>query len=149
MLAGYFLSHYSSRFNKHLTGFDVSAMDAVLGYDWPGNVRELQNAVQRAVSLAEDELVTFQDIFPSWTTASGAELPDASGKKPETGAGAGSGEGDLDPGFDLESTLETVEAGFIRRALDMSGGNLTQAAEILGITLRSIRYKVKKLKLDK
>lgn len=146
MLAGFFLSHYSDRFNMNLSGFDVSAMDAILAYDWPGNVRELQNAVQRAVSLAEGRTVTFADIFPSWTAAGGGQkcpVPVAgqAGQAPE--------KGELPPGFDLEKTLETVEAGYIGRALDMTGGNLTQAAEVLGITLRSIRYKVKKLKLEK
>ena len=144
LLAGYFMSHYSSRFNKHLTGFNVDAMDAILEYDWPGNVRELQNAVQRAVSLAEGDMITFADVFPSWTFASrDANVPDASGKS----APAAAQEARIEPGFDLEKTLESVESEYIRKALEMSDGNLPQAAEILGITLRSIRYKVKKLHL--
>lgn len=142
LLAGYFLSHYSNRFNKKLSGFDPAALEAILEYDWPGNVRELQNAVQRAVSLAEGDLVVFADVFPTWTVsrpcaANSGDVLDAGSLVPE-----------ITPGFDLDKTLEGIEAAYIGKALEQTGHNLTQAAELLGITLRSIRYKVKKLNLQ-
>lgn len=152
LLAGYFLSLYSRRFSKDLEGFDASAMDAMRAYDWPGNVRELQNAVQRAVSLAEGELVTFADVFPSWSakreSGGGSGTPSA---PPQAAAVAAvSGEDvELGDGFDLEAVLESVEARYIAKALEMTGNNQTQAAELLGISFRSMRYKVKKLHLDK
>ena len=158
MLAGYFLSLYAERFNKTLSGFDMAAMDAMLSYDWPGNIRELQNAVQRAVSLAEGELVTFADVFPAWSArqaSDGVSQTAVAVRRVIETADAGQAESEStlpplsDSGFDLEKTLENLEAGYIREALARCGGNLTQAAEILGITFRSIRYKVKKMRLDK
>ena len=153
LLAGYFLSLYSKRFNKRLEGFDSSAMDAMRAYDWPGNVRELQNAVQRSVSLAEGELVTFDDVFPSWGVKrdpepKGGEGPPPRHAQPVAAITAGE-DVEFTKGFDLEAELESVEAHYIRKALEMTGNNLTQAAELLGISFRSMRYKVKKLNLDK
>lgn len=157
LLAGYYLSLYAERFGKHLIGFEIGAMDAMLEYDWPGNVRELQNAVQRAVSLAEHELIAFNDVFPSWGGGRG-NVPSAAPKPRSSStdivpasAPPGKGqEGDCLPaigeGFNLEDTMEKVEAKYIREALAMTNNNLTQAAELLGITFRSIRYKVKKMK---
>ena len=152
LLAGYFLSLYSERFGKNVTGFDDAATEAVLSYDWPGNVRELQNAIQRAVSLAEGELVSFMDLFPSWARIQHVEpakgLPAGSST-----ASSESGEMSMPPlmdtGFDLEKVMDEIEARYLAAALEKTGHNLTQAAEMLGITFRSIRYKVKKLKLDK
>ena len=145
LLAGYFLSLYAERFNKKVTGFEPAAMDAMLAYEWPGNVRELQNAVQRAVSLSEGELVAFADIFPRWVGARGASA--APSPLPVEGGEAG-GTACMPPlgeHFNLEDTLARIEAAYIDEALEKTGDNLTQAADVLGITFRSIRYKVKKL----
>lgn len=141
MLAGYFLSVYSQRFNKPLTGFDMSAMDAMLAYDWPGNVRELQNAVQRAVSLAEHGQVTFEDVFPSWVSRHSGEKAAQNTPKEATGRKV------IGPGFNLDKAMEDIETDYIREAMERTGNNQTQAAELLGITFRSMRYKVKKLNL--
>lgn len=158
LLAGYFLSVYAERFNKKLSGFNNAAMDAMLAYDWPGNVRELQNAVQRAASLAEGEFVGFVDVFPSWAALHSAGPPVAapivpSAALPSTSAQAETSTNLLpeltDKGFDLEGTLSAIESAYIRQALERCDGNLTQAAELLGITFRSIRYKVKKLEVEK
>ncbi len=184
LLAGYFLSLYSERFGKKLTGFDVAAMDAMLSYAWPGNVRELQNAVQRSILLAEGETVGFREVFPAWTAVGGAaggddaapaarapvaEVAKSQARKAESGgwsfpanagtfptgtAGDGKDKGgtmfavEIGKNFDLEKRLEEIESEYIRQALAKTGNNLTQAAELLGITFRSIRYKVKKLKLS-
>ncbi|MDR1535249.1 MAG: sigma-54 dependent transcriptional regulator [Planctomycetota bacterium] len=144
LLAGHFLSLYAKRFNRPVSGFTPGAMDAILSYDWPGNIRELQNAVQRAVSLAEGKLVNFTDVFPSWTSARRTK-PD-SPRPPAAAAPARFLP--AESGFDLEKTLADVERGYIRAALEKSGNNLTRAAEILGINFRSIRYRIKKLGLD-
>ena len=179
MLAGHFLSIYSGRFDKRITGFTPKAMDAILSYDWPGNVRELQNAVQRAISLAEGELVEFADIFPSWSpklaSINAASSPPGGGEKaaaiswPPSSPPAMRSGGDPEPappaadlidmeiapaslessGFDLESRMEDIERGYIREALAKSGNSITRAAEMLGISFRSMRYKIKKLKLDR
>ncbi len=144
LLAGYFLFEYSRRLDKILTGFDLAAMDAMLAYDWPGNVRELQNAVQRAAVLARSETILFTDIFPNWTSRHSASAT----RSAPTGTGTAADEPlAIPPGFDLDKHLTETEAEYIRRALELTGNNLTQAADLLGISFRSIRYKVKKLKV--
>ncbi len=166
MLAGYFLSLYAERFGKELAGFESGAMDALLAYDWPGNVRELQNAIQRAVSLVEKGRVGFSDIFPSWTPRADsghfyiAPAGRAASLTPEpaaavemaAGADAGGRRPDLPvltpEGFDLEKVMSDIEADYIRQALAMTGNNMTHAADLLGLTFRSMRYKVKKTKPD-
>lgn len=152
LLAGYFLSVYGRRFGKALDGFETAAMDAMLAYDWPGNVRELENAVQRAVSLADDNKVRYQDIFPSWTRLAPDKAGVCDGAKPAPGGEQPAGKAIpplSDTGFNLENTLADIESEYIRQALEKTGNNLTQAADLLGITFRSMRYKVKKLGLDR
>lgn len=144
LLAGYFLSLYAERFRKPVTRFDAAAMDAMLRYEWPGNVRELQNAVQRAVSLAEGEAVLFPDLFPRWAgggAARASALPAA-----REGEGLPAALPPRGEGFDLEETLARIEAAYLDEALGKTGDNMTRAAELLGISFRSIRYKVKKLR---
>ncbi len=143
LLAGHFLSLYAERFKKTLVSFEPAAMDAMLAYEWPGNVRELQNAVQRAVSLADRDVIAFEDVFPRWAGARGAAAePIAAAPVPPPAPALAPPSGK----FDLEKTLARIEAAYIDGALEKTGDNLTHAAELLGISFRSIRYKVKKLK---
>ncbi len=135
LLAGHFLALYNRSFGLEIEGFSDEAMQRLMAYDWPGNVRELQNTVQRAMTLVQDTEITKKEISLGHGRASvrktGVSLPPL----PEEG-------------FDLDARLEAIEADYIRQALEKTGGNLTQAAERLGITFRSIRYKVKKLGLN-
>ncbi|MDR0361861.1 MAG: sigma-54 dependent transcriptional regulator [Planctomycetota bacterium] len=141
LLAGHFLAVYSERFHKDLKGFDPRAMEALMHHSWPGNVRELQNVVQRAVSLAEGNTVGVENIAPFWKMEAEAERVGAEAAGPTLPA--------LDDGgFDLEHALQDIEAAYIKEALERTGYNLTRAAELLGISFRSIRYKVKKLGLE-
>ncbi|MDR2391984.1 MAG: sigma-54 dependent transcriptional regulator [Planctomycetota bacterium] len=152
LLAGHFLSLYASRFKKRIDGFTDEAMAAILAHDWPGNVRELQNAVQRAVSLADDSKADIRDVFPAWapiqpTRNAVANAADqALRREPAVNIAdiALSGSG-----FDLEEKMAEIEGDYIRQALLECGNNSSRAAEMLGITLRSFRYKMKKLGLDK
>jgi DNA-binding NtrC family response regulator len=91
-------------------------------YDWPGNVRELRNAVERAL-IFEDGLLLSADYM----ALPGAEPPQAGG------AGA--------PAEDL--SLPEMETRLIRKALELSGGNVTKAADRLGISRDALRYRLK------
>ncbi|MCL2001072.1 MAG: sigma-54 dependent transcriptional regulator [Planctomycetes bacterium] len=148
LLAGFFLSLYANKFNRRITGYDKGAMEAILSYDWPGNIRELQNAAQRAVSLAKGDFITFADIFPAWTSLPSAKEKTAADFHASAAEGSATrSRYSIGSGFELEKVLDGIEAGYLREALERSGNNLTQAAELLGITFRSIRYRVKKLGL--
>jgi len=113
-LAAHFLRQHASRYRKHFTGFDEGALRALLGHNWPGNVRELDHAVERAVLMAEGETVRAADL----------------------GLRAGrEGAPRLE-----EMSLEDVEALLIKKALSRFDGNVSHAANALGLS-RSALYR--------
>jgi DNA-binding NtrC family response regulator len=113
-LATYFLSRYAERYRKPVKTFDPPAMQAMLEYPWPGNVRELDHAVERAVLLSSGEAVRSSDLS--------LKTPQAGTQRLE------------------ELSLEEVESLLIRKAVDRYGGNISQAAEALGLS-RSALYR--------
>ncbi len=128
------IEHFRLKFTQeqgkpNLT-FSPEARRAMLGYAWPGNVRELENAVERAVTLAQT-VIHVDDLPPEVLG------PSMRGAAEPIGLPAG--------GMDLEATLERIERSLIRQALERSGGVRTRAAQILGLTFRSLRYRLQKL----
>jgi DNA-binding NtrC family response regulator len=113
-LAEHFLSRLSSHYGKGVTGFTDEAAAAMLRHPWPGNVRELEHAVERAVLMAQGAQVDTSDLGL---------------KKRSDGGGA------------MEAlTLEEAERVLIDKALDRHEGNVSKAAEALGLS-RSALYR--------
>ncbi len=109
-----------------------------MNYRWPGNVRELENTIQRSVALGTTDRIDLEDIDVRMRTA--VPLPAAGGEPgrvPSVVLPSG--------GMDLEGVLADIERAYLSQALAKTGGNLTQAAVLLGMSLRSIRYKGSKL----
>jgi len=106
------------------------AMDKLLSYAYPGNVRELENILERAVTLCSDGRVSPDDIQLKQGAA--VELPPV-----EEASASG-----------LEGQLEHIEREAIVRALEQSRYNKTKAADLLGMTFRQLRYRVKKLGIE-
>jgi len=134
LLAGYFLAKYSRQMKKDVHTISAGARLGLSEYDWPGNVRELENIIQRHVALCEGhsiDRIQLPDMIRSGKPARAPGEPDAAGIPPE--------------GFNLLEKMDEYERSFIREALKATGGNLTNAAKILGMSYRSIRYRVKKL----
>ena len=102
------------------------------GYDFPGNVRELENILERAVALSSEPILGVTDL-PEVKVAPQAELP---AELPTEG-------------FDLDRVLAEVERGWVMRALEQTGGIRKRAATLLGISFRSLRYRLAKLGIDK
>jgi len=95
-----------------------------VGAEWPGNVRQLENCIEQAVVLSERDTIDI-DVLP---------LADSGGKR----------EADLGrPGLPTGLTLRELEQQYILQTLDGVGGNRTQAARLLGISLRCLQYKLK------
>ncbi len=111
----------------------AKALDLLLNYAWPGNIRELENLVERCAVLGLVDRLTVES------------LPDAI-KKQRPGAGRAIAELP-DDGFELEPWLEQLERSMLLQALERSGGVRKKAAELLGISFRSIRYRLGKLGL--
>jgi DNA-binding NtrC family response regulator len=119
LLATFFLRKYAAENGKALEGFTDEVMIRLRGYGWPGNVRELENVTERAVVLSNEARIT------------GAELPSHLRSAVEPG-------GITIPG----SSLEEIEHHAIVKTLEATGGSTTRAAEILGISVRKIQYKL-------
>jgi len=113
-LAMYFLNRYAERYRKPAKTLDPAAMQAMLEYSWPGNVRELDHAVERAVLLSSGDLVRVSDLSLRNPRESAQRMEDLS--------------------------LEEVESMLIRKAIDRYGGNISQAADALGLS-RSALYR--------
>jgi DNA-binding NtrC family response regulator len=113
-LAMYFLTHYAERYRKPAKTLDPAAMQAMLEYSWPGNVRELDHAVERAVLVSSGDLVRVSDLSLRNPRETSQRMEDLS--------------------------LEEVESLLIRKAIDRFGGNISQAAEALGLS-RSALYR--------
>ena len=119
LLAVHFLQVFATAHGKAVSGFDDEAIERLCGYSWPGNVRELEDTIERAVSGCRGSRIT------------GADLP------PSLRAGTASAAVPI-PG----STLETIERFAILRTLEATGGSTGRAAEILGISIRKVQYKL-------
>jgi DNA-binding NtrC family response regulator len=122
-LAAHFLSRHAQRHRKELRGFEPAALEVMLAYAWPGNVRELDHVVQRAVLLARSDEVRAADL----------------GLQP---SGAGGGERRLE-----EMSLEEVERLLIQKALRRFGGNVSQAADALGLSRSALYRRMQKCDL--
>jgi two-component system response regulator PilR (NtrC family) len=127
LLAEHFLKRFSSEMGKPVTRLSSEAMSRLVGYSWPGNVRELENVIERAVALE-----TSPAILPE-------RLPDTIlGQRQPSQAEH------LHDGFSLDDHLLTIEGRLLRKALDQAVGDRAQAARLLGITPRSLRYLISK-----
>ncbi len=124
LLADYFLKQYAEKNRRLIKGFAPKAMDLLMRHPWPGNVRELENVVERAVILARGDMVTPNE-FPETI-----KILDEDKEKDEV---------ELTPG----KSLKEVERQMILRTLEDTGGNRTRAAEILGISRRTLQLKLK------
>ncbi len=125
-LAAYFLQKFNQELHKNLR-FLPETLDLLTIYSWPGNVRELENVIERAAVLAEGEAVRTEDLPPEFQSISVPE---------------GSGEGPSEMG--LTERLELMEREIIRKTLDETQGNQTQAARVLRLHRSSLQYKMRK-----
>jgi two-component system response regulator PilR (NtrC family) len=133
-LAKHFLERCSREHNKQIRGFSSDALRALDAYDFPGNVRELENIVERSVALASGQQIGLGDL-PHEVSGAAAQPSPALVTLPEGGC-------------ELDDVLGEVERRLILQALERSGGVRTAAAKSLGVTLRSLRYRMQKLALQ-
>jgi two-component system response regulator PilR (NtrC family) len=134
-LAQHFLEKYSRELGKQVTKFSSYAIDLLKKYDFPGNIRELENLIERSVALSNTNIL----------------LPDSlamSIHKKRWIEGVRNRRFDIDEvayGVALDSILEEIERAYIEKAMECANGNKNKAAELLGLSLRSFRYRFDKL----
>ncbi|MDP2307653.1 MAG: sigma-54 dependent transcriptional regulator [Pseudomonadota bacterium] len=142
MLVQHFVERFAEEYKKRVGGVTPEALRMLRAYPFPGNVRELQNIVERAVALEAGALLTPSSL---------PERVQGVLSTPQTEPAGTGGEGDAEAapeGLDLEARLAEVERSYLVRALAASGGNRTQAARLLGVTFRSLRYRLVKFGMD-
>jgi two-component system NtrC family response regulator len=125
ILIDHFLKRYAEENGKEIAGLSSEAQDVLLKYDYPGNVRELENIIERAVVIAREAVISVEDLpfreSMEETTA---------GRKAEEGL--------------LRGSIEELERNLIVEAMEKAGDHQSRAAELLGISERMLRYKLKK-----
>ncbi len=117
LLALHFCKEFAKRYQRPVQGFAEGVLERLIQYRWPGNVRELKNVIERAVLLAQGPWITLKDLFPEEFRPKAQE------------------------GFPLKP-LKEIEKEMILKALKVANGNRTKAAELLGISVRTLRNKL-------
>jgi two-component system response regulator AtoC len=143
LLARSFMARFNRELNREppVLGFSPEAEALMMGYGWPGNVRELENALERAVLLAEGTEIVPQSL-PEKLWASGAS------RSPSTGTAAPGLPAPDASNFSLKRAMRELEETFIRAALRRTKGNRTRAAELLELSHRALLYKIKEYGID-
>ena len=130
LLVAHFLQKFGKDLGKEARGVAPEAMIVLERYHWPGNIRELENVLERAIVLGAGDVLGIESLPETLRRErpvkgmEAVELPE--------------------DGLDLEATLDTIERGYLQRALDRTGGVQTKAAELLKMTFRQFRYKLQK-----
>jgi two-component system response regulator AtoC len=126
-LLDFYMRKYNVEFRKDFTGISDEARRAFESYAWPGNVRELKNMIERIMILERGQTILPEHIPPE-ITATSAKPPQF--RLPRTGI-----------------RLEDVEKDFVQQAVEMTGGNQTRAAQLLGVSRDALRYRMQKFGL--
>jgi len=133
MLVDHFVSRAASKFGREAMSVDPGVLDRLQQHSWPGNVRELENCIERMVVLTRGDRLTEADVPP------GIGIPDEAAF------------GNLD-GFELPAggiRLPELEKHLMQQALRRSRGNLRPAARLLGISYKTLQYRLRKHELDR
>jgi two-component system response regulator AtoC len=126
-LVEHFVTIFNRKMGLKITGLTREAQDALLNYSWKGNVRELQNVVERAMILAEGEVITPEDLPSDILAAAGPSIPEV-----------------MDQGtLSLKKASRELEKALIMKALNRTGGNRSHAALLLEISYPSLLQKIK------
>ena len=139
ILAQHFLEKYAREAGKEITKISSYAIDLLNKYDFPGNIRELENLIERSVALSSTKILLPESLALSVRRNRWIEV--IKGKRFDLN--------EVVNGVSLENILEDIESAYVRKALECSGNSKSKAAELLGINLRSIRYRIEKLSINK
>jgi DNA-binding NtrC family response regulator len=131
-LAEHFLRKYCDENHRAICGFQRDAEALLMSYPWPGNVRELENCIERAVVLAQGEILSARDLF-------------LSREREETGDDV---QVAVRAFFESGQDLDAFERRIILEALTRCEGNLSRAARSLGLSRRTLQYRVEKIRAN-
>ena len=136
LLSQFFLEKYSKDLGKDVKKISAYALDILKQYSFPGNVRELENIIERSVALETSNIV-----LPESLTLSNFQMGESKEDRRKR---------DLtSEGVDLDGILADIEKEYIIKAIDLARGSRQRAANLLGLSMRSFRYRLDKLGLQK
>ena len=135
ILADYFIKKIGERLHKQNISISSAAMNLLKEYNWPGNVRELENVIERMLVLLEGKTIKAEDIPPDIR----------GGIRIETGTESGSGR---EVPIEYRKAREQFESEYIRELLEKTGGSVSQAARLSGISRRNLYDKMDKLHIQ-
>ena len=133
LLVDHFISTAATRFGREPSDLSPEVLDRLLAYPWPGNVRELENCIERMMVLTRTTGTKVEDLPPA--VRDGPKVPEGI-----------NGELELPPGG---VRLQELERHFIRQALQRSRGRLGPAAQLLGISYKTLQYRIRKHGLER
>jgi two-component system response regulator PilR (NtrC family) len=139
LLSAHFAEKYSKKLGKDIVKLSSYAIDFLNKYTFPGNVRELENLIERSVALSSTNIILPESLTISMH------------KKRRWIEGVKGARFDLDDvqnGVDLDQVLATIESAYLKKAMELSGGNKKKAADYLNLSLRSMRYRLDKIDDD-
>ncbi len=130
LLTKHFIEKYAREFGKEVRMISSYAMELLMEYPFPGNIRELENIIERGVAMETSNIILPENLVLS-------EQSDEAGKEIDLVI--------AEKGFDLNAELEKIEKRAIEKALQKTRGSKTKAADLLGVTFDSLRYRIEKL----
>ena len=131
VLIEYFLKKHTKNASRLVTGLTPETRKLMNEYSWPGNVRQLESAIERAILLSEGDLITVEDL-PTEVRQEVGPASDGTFKLPAEGI-----------------NFEDVERNLITQAMDKTDYNITKAAKLLGLTFRTLQYRLEKFGIKK
>jgi two-component system response regulator PilR (NtrC family) len=134
LLVQHFAISMAERLNRQAIECDEESIAILCAYHWPGNIRELENIMERALALCQGEVITAADI----STNVREHMSTTSDRKHRL----------QDTGLDLGELIAKIEVDLIEQALTWSRHSQKRAAELLGLSARSLRYRLQKYELD-
>ena len=142
LLVKYFLQRFNTRLNKGITGLSNDCMQALRTYNWPGNIRQLENVLERMALMCDGPMLTRTDLPDEVVSAPNVRA--MLGEMPQSGAEEPSSFKDI-----VRKQTQVVERELIEKALEETLGNITRAAEKLGLSRKGLQLKIKELGLKR
>lgn len=130
-LVDFFIAKHSVTSNRQIQGLTASARNLVMSYSWPGNVRQLESAIERAILLCEGNEIQVEDL-PVEIRQEGTSASAFNFKLPPEGI-----------------SFEEVERSLITQAMEQTNWNITRAAKLLGLSFRTLQYRLEKFGMKK
>ena len=135
LLAQHFIKKYAKEYKRNVEKISPAVLNRLMSFEWPGNIRQLENVIEQMLVMSESKVLELDVLPPPLSSAQSIDIPQI----PETE-------------WDLKQALAKVqsytEEYMIRRAMEKTKNNKTKAAELLGISRRSLIYKTQEYKIE-